>query len=43
MFVVELSFELSKSTKSLFEDFKGDLEDSIDQIIALELALNRVY
>ena len=43
MFVVELSLELSKSAKSLFKNSKDDFEDSIDEIIALELALNRVY
>ena len=43
MFVIKLSFELSKFVKSLFKDFKNDLEDSINEIIALKLALNRVY
>ena len=43
MFVVESSFESSKSAKPLFEDSEDDLEDSIDEMIALELALDRVY
>ena len=43
MFVVESSLEFSKSAKPLFENSEGDFEDSIDEMIALELALNRVY